>query len=42
MEVTYYGDSFRNHSIKSSRGYADAAALKEYTDLGGTGIPGYK
>jgi hypothetical protein len=39
MEVTYYGDSFRNHEIKPNWKYADAAALKEYTDLGGAGIP---
>jgi hypothetical protein len=39
MELTYYGDSFRNHSIKPDWKYADAAALKEYTDLGGVGIP---
>jgi len=39
MEITYYGDSFRNHSIKPDWKYADAAALKEYTDLGGVGIP---
>lgn len=39
MELTYHGDSFRNHSIKPDWKYADAAALKEYTDLGGVGIP---
>jgi hypothetical protein len=39
MEITYYGDSFRNHSIKPNWKYADGAALKEYTDLGGVGIP---
>lgn len=42
MEVTYHGDSFRNHSIKPNWKYADAAALKEYTDLGGVGIPNCK
>jgi hypothetical protein len=42
MEVTYYGDSFRNHEIKPDWKYADAAALKEYTDLGGVGIPDCK
>ncbi|MBE0654467.1 MAG: hypothetical protein IH594_11750 [Bacteroidales bacterium] len=42
MEETYYGDSFRNHSIKPDWKYADAAALKEYTDLGGAGVPGCK
>ncbi len=39
MEVTYYGDSFRNHFIKPNWHFANAAALKEYTDLGGVGIP---
>jgi len=39
MESTYLGDSFRNHSILPDWKYADAAALKEYTDLGGKGIP---
>ena len=38
MDMTYYGDSFRNHAIPDWK-FADAAALKEYTDLGGTGIP---
>jgi hypothetical protein len=42
MEDTYYGDSFRNHEIKPDWKYADAAALKEYTDLGGVGIPDCK
>ena len=39
MEVTYYGDTFRNHSITPNWKYADDAALKEYTDLGGIGTP---
>jgi hypothetical protein len=39
MEDTYYGDSFRNHAIQPDWTYADEAALKEYTDLGGVGIP---
>ena len=42
MELTYYGDSFRNHSITPDWKYADAAALKEYTDLGGVGVPDCK
>jgi len=42
MEETYYGDSFRNHSIMPDWKYADASALKEYTDLGGAGVPGCK
>jgi hypothetical protein len=42
MEKTYHPDSFRNLSIAPDWKYADAAVLKEYTDLGGTGIPDCK
>jgi hypothetical protein len=42
MEETYYTDSFRNLSINPDWKFGDAAALKEYTDLGGTGIPSCK
>ena len=40
MESTYLPDSFRNLAIAPDWKYADAAVLKEYTDLGGVGIPG--
>ena len=39
MESTYHADSFRNLSIAPDWKFADAAVLKEYTDLGGTGTP---
>lgn len=39
MEETYLPDSFRNLGIAPDWKYADAAVLKEYTDLGGEGIP---
>lgn len=39
MEETYLPDSFRNLEIAPDWKYADAAVLKEYTDLGGEGIP---
>jgi hypothetical protein len=39
MEATYKPDSFRNLAIAPDWKYADAAVLKEYTDLGGMGIP---
>ena len=39
MEETYHTDSFRNLSIHPDWKFGDAAALKEYTDLGGTGLP---
>jgi len=42
MEETYHTDSFRNLSINPDWKFGDAAALKEYTDLGGAGIPDYK
>jgi hypothetical protein len=39
MEATYKPDSFRNVTITPDWKYADAAVLKEYTDLGGAGTP---
>jgi hypothetical protein len=39
MEETYHTDDFRNLSINPDWKFGDAAALKEYTDLGGAGIP---
>ena len=39
MEATYLPDSFRNLAIAPDWKYADAAVFKEYTDLGGKGIP---
>ena len=39
MDKTYHADSFRNLSIAPDWKFADAAVLKEYTDLGGVGIP---
>ncbi len=42
MEETYHTDDFRNLSINPDWKFGDAAALKEYTDLGGSGIPDCK
>ena len=42
MEKTYHPDSFRNLAIAPNWGFADAAVLKEYTDLGGVGTPASK
>jgi hypothetical protein len=39
MGSTYRTDSFRNLSLTPDWAYADAAVLKEYTDLGGKGTP---
>jgi uncharacterized repeat protein (TIGR02543 family) len=39
MDSTYHAQSFRSVSIVPDWKYADAASLKEYTDLGGEGIP---
>lgn len=39
MDQTYHPDSFRNLAIAPDWKYADAAVLKEYTDLGGEGVP---
>ncbi|MBB5031034.1 hypothetical protein [Prosthecobacter vanneervenii] len=42
MEATYLPDSFRNLEIAPDWKYADAAVLKEYTDLGGKGVPEFE
>ena len=42
MDETYYPDSFRIMAISPDWKFADALVLKEYTDLGGTGIPDNK
>jgi hypothetical protein len=42
METTYLPDSFRNLAVAPDWKYADAAVLKEYTDLGGVGTPDCK
>lgn len=42
MADTYHPDSFRNLSIAPDWKYADAAVLKEYTDLGGENAPDCK
>lgn len=39
MAATYHPDSFRNLAIVPDWTFADEAVLKEYTDLGGQGIP---
>jgi len=39
MDETYYGTSFRNTEVLPDWRFADQAVLKEYTDLGGEGIP---
>jgi hypothetical protein len=39
MENSYHADSFRNLPIAPDWTFADAVVLKEYTDLGGAGIP---
>ncbi len=39
MDASYHPDSFRNLEIAPDWKFADAAVLKEYTDLGGEGIP---
>ncbi len=39
MAETYHPDSFRNLSIAPDWKYADAAVLREYTDLGGKEAP---
>jgi hypothetical protein len=41
MDAAYHADSFRNLSLPDWK-YADVAVLKEYTDLGGAGIPDCK
>jgi hypothetical protein len=39
MEKDYYGTAFRNMKILPDWSFADADVLKDYTDLGGVGIP---
>jgi uncharacterized repeat protein (TIGR02543 family) len=39
MDDTYLGDAFRNVAVLPDWRFADAAVLKEYSDLGGVGIP---
>jgi hypothetical protein len=39
MDAMYKGNKFRTVAIESDWHYADAWQLKDYTDLGGTGIP---
>jgi hypothetical protein len=39
MEMDYQGTAFRNMKILPDWKYADAAVLKDYSDLGGLGIP---
>ena len=39
MDSTYHAQSFRSVSIAPDWKFGDAAALQEYTDLGGKGIP---
>jgi hypothetical protein len=39
MEASYRPDSFRNTAIAPDWKFADAVVLKEYTDLGGVGLP---
>lgn len=39
MDAMYQGNKFRTVEIKPDWHYADALQLKDYTDLGGVGIP---
>jgi hypothetical protein len=39
MDETYHPDSFRIMAISPDWKFAPALVPKEYTDLGGTGIP---
>ena len=39
MDGMYHADSFRNLSIAPDWKFADAEVLKEYSDLGGVGMP---
>ena len=39
MEEDYHGTAFRNMEILPDWKFADADVLKDYTDLGGVGIP---
>ncbi len=42
MESMYQGNKFRTVTIEPDWHYADAWQLKDYTDLGGTGVPSFK
>ncbi len=42
MEEDYHGTAFRNMKILPDWKFADADVLKDYTDLGGVGIPNCK
>jgi len=42
MEKDYHGTAFRNMQILPDWKFADADVLKDYTDLGGVGIPNCK
>jgi len=42
MDARYMTDKFRTYDISPNWHFADEANLKEYTDLGGIGIPDYK
>ena len=42
MEIDYHGTAFRNMQILPDWKFADADVLKDYTDLGGVGIPNCK
>lgn len=39
MDDNYLGDAFRNLAVLPDWRFADAAVLKEYSDLGGVGVP---
>jgi hypothetical protein len=39
MDAMYKGNKFRTVEIKPDWHYADALQLKDYTDLGGVGVP---
>ena len=42
MDAMYTGNKFRTVEIEPDWHYADAWQLKDYTDLGGVGIPSFK
>jgi hypothetical protein len=42
MDAMYKGNKFRTVDIEPDWHYADAWQLKDYTELGGTGIPDCK
>jgi hypothetical protein len=39
MDAMYKGNKFRTVEIKPDWHYADVLQLKDYTDLGGVGVP---